>query len=882
MVGSLLGDGYLNRSQQYFPAFQERHCEAQLEYLKFKKKVLDPFGRREIRGPFGNSGFGKGKLTYEWGTMSHPWMTELHDEFYNSRKKRITQKVISWLDPIVLAIWYCDDGSCLRRRKSNNSFTLRLHTLGYSDEDRVLLIQGLKSKFGLEFSSLANGDLVIYGQAKEFQEIVAPYVPECMSYKLPYIKDHSVIGSFWGNEHSVPLSGTSPVPVLSVHYHKPTHNDGKFLYNIEVEGQHRYFVSGILVANSGANDEFWRALQMGHPLPAPRIPFAVEKLEAMIKGSGVDIYKDGSKLQLTPMTDQQIKAMSNGEIKDALAIRGKDLKPEKGGIFDPVVTGGVGGQHWNHVKLSEPTPNPAFEIPVRELLGITEVEYRDYVNGNRWVDKTGKIVDRKTRGAKTGGAALRILLSQIDIDKDIQTLRARASGLKGSELNKAHRKLRYLKALKEKNQDPTVYILDNFPVIPAAFRPIYSMPDGSLGVSQVNELYKDMILVNNQLRNKDLPDDLKGNLRRDLYDGLKGVAGLGSSLSGRQRKGLIEQITGDQPKTGFFQSKIMGRRQDFTGRSTIIPEPTLGLDETMIPEAMAWKLYEPFVIRELVMLGKTPLQAKEHLDNRDDTAKKALELAMQGRPVLLNRAPTLHKFSIMAFIPKLTSGKAIKTNPLINEGFNLDHDGDTMGVHVPITEEARKEAFKLLPSANLYSVKDGSLMNLPRHEQLLGLYLMTKDGKITRKTYGTLPAAKLAYDKREISITDVIKIGGKRSSLGRALVNSVFPIGYQDIKTTVSKKSLESKLEKLSKESPQKFAQVVSKLKDLGNQYSYEAGFTVSLSDLDVDYKYRDKIFAEAERKSKNIGTIKAYTEATKKLDTWLSKELGEIGRAHV
>jgi len=623
------------------------------------------------------------------------------------------------------------------------------------------------------------------------------------------------------------------------------------------------------------NDEFWRALHTGQPLPAPKMTFATEKLEAMIKGSGIDIDKNGHSLQLTPMTDKQIKGMSNGEIKDALALRGKDLRPEKGGIFDPLITGGIEGKHWNHVKLAEPMPSPVFEKAIRELLDITGSEYRKYIDGKKWLNKRGDVVPEGTKGAVTSGSALKILLGNIDVDSYIRKLKAGIPKLRGSDLNKANRKLRYLIALKEKGQDPTVYVLSVFPTLPATFRPIYAMPDGNLTVSEVNDFYRDMILVNNQLKDKTLPEGLKDDLRRDLYDGLKGVAGLGGSLTGRPRKGLIEQIAGDRPKTGFFQSKIMSKRQDYSGRSTIVSEASLGLDETMIPEQMAWKLYEPFIIRELVMMGYTPLAAKDELDKKGAGAKRALELVMQDRPVILNRAPTLHKFSVMSFKPKLTSGKAIKINPLVVEGYNADFDGDAMQVHVPITEAARQEAHKLMPSSNLFSPRDGTLMNAPRHEQLLGLFLMTQSGGSSRKSYPTPDKALAGYRAGEVKLTDTVTIAGKRITVGRALVNAVLPQEYRDSSIVFSKKTIEQRFRKLAKDKPQVYAQVIGKLKDLGNTFAYETGFTVSLKDLEINTGGRDKIFAAADKRAKSIGTVRAYTEATAKLDKWLDKELG-------
>ncbi|MEN6549905.1 MAG: hypothetical protein ABFE07_28010 [Armatimonadia bacterium] len=625
---------------------------------------------------------------------------------------------------------------------------------------------------------------------------------------------------------------------------------------------------------STRNDEFWRMLQAGQPLPAPVAPFSFQKLEAMIRGMGVDVTKDGHHLQLSPMTDGQILKMSNGEIKDALAVRAKDLRPEKDGIFDPAATGGIGGRHFNHVRLAEPTPNPVFEMAIRELLGLTEKDYRDYVDGRKWVSADGAPAERGAKGAVTGGAALKVLLGKINAAEEFAALKARAPALRGADLERANRKMRYLAALREKGLTPQVYVLENFPVIPPMFRPVYSLPNGNLGISQVNDLYRDAILVNNQLRDPKLPDDLKANLRRDLYNGLKGIVGLGTSLSGRQRKGFIEQIAGDSPKTGYFQSRIIGRRQDLTGRSAIIPGPELGLDQVAIPEPMAWKLYEPFVIRELGTMGYTPLQSKEHLEQKDDLARKALEVVMADRPVFLNRAPTLHKFGIMAFKPQMAPGKALKINPLIVQGFNADFDGDTMSVHVPITEEARREAHRMLPSANLFSPRDGSLMNLPSQEAVLGLYLATAGGKKTGAKFKTAAEAIKAYIAGKADLADEVSIAGKAMTIGQAAVNAVLPPEYRDPSMVVTKKKLAQLLNSLAKDKPQVFADVVSKLKDIGNEHAYRSGFSVGLDDLAVDAKARDKIFAEADRKAKKVGIAQAYSEATAKLEAHLKDTL--------
>lgn len=593
---------------------------------------------------------------------------------------------------------------------------------------------------------------------------------------------------------------------------------------------------------SSRNDEVWRALQLGQGLPAPAVPFAFDKFISMIKGLGVDVKKDGNTLILAPMTSKQVKEFSSGAIKNSKVVRGKDLRPEKGGLFDPMITGGIAGDKWNHIELAEEMPNPIFENAIKAILGITQSVYDDIISGRRYVSKEGKITVDETDDSETSGPGIKLLLSKIDVDKKIESLNAQAKGKKGSDLDKINKTIRYLQALKTHKLKPTDYVVKNVPVIPARLRPVYPLPDGSLNVTEVNHLYKDLIDLTDQTKDFieiDMPDDEMRPLRENVYKGMKAIAGLHDHLGGRGYKGLIEQIKGNTNKEGFFQNRVMSRRQEFSGRSTVVPEPALGLDEVAIPEEMAWKIYRPFIVRELVKQGykDNALEARGEMENRTPLAKRALQIAMEDRPVMINRAPSLHKFSIMSFLPSLTTGKAIKVNPLIVKGFNMDFDGDTAAVHVPITEEARVESFKMLPSRNLFNPRSGELMNYPTQEAITGLYLFTQ------------------------------------SSNGRNALNKIMPDPKFHIKKPLTGKRMTDLLTRISKEHPNQFTKIVNAMKDIGNRFSYESGFSIGLEDLKMNYKARDQIFSEAESKIKKTkgdklqAIIDAYSEAAKKLD---------------
>lgn len=438
---------------------------------------------------------------------------------------------------------------------------------------------------------------------------------------------------------------------------------------------------------SNQNDEFWKALKSGQQLPPPKAPFVYDKFMGYLKGAGVNVEKEGTKLTLTPFTDAQVRGMSNGEIKKPLFYRGKDIKkdvePMKGGFFDQVITGGMKGTKWAHVELKEPVINPVFENAARKLTGLGG-KFDEIMAGKLFLGQDGKF--NKDGKGLTGGHAMEALLKKIDVDKEIAALSKKAEKATGAILDDMNKRLRYLKALKDNKMTPSeAYMRKVLPVVPPSFRPLYPLPDGNITTSDVNILYQNTGVLNEMMKldvMNLLPEEEKADLRRDIYDHVKGVSGLTDlNIKGRVRDGFISEIkggSGGQPKEGFFISKMLSKKQDFVGRGTIIPEPDLGVDEVGLPEEMAWKLFDPFIVRELKNHGKNPLQAKEEIKSRTALAKKALEIVMRDRHVLLNRAPSLHKFSIMAFRPTLTTGRAVKIPPLVVSGFNADFDGDEM------------------------------------------------------------------------------------------------------------------------------------------------------------------------------------------------------------
>jgi DNA-directed RNA polymerase subunit beta' len=240
--------------------------------------------------------------------------------------------------------------------------------------------------------------------------------------------------------------------------------------------------------------------------------------------------------------------------------------------------------------------------------------------------------------------------------------------------------------------------------------------------------------------------------------------GLGQPVSPKTRaknaKGFIRQIIGNQPKMGMFQRKVISKPQDLSGRAVVVPDPALGMDEVGLPEEMAWKVYRPFVMRDLVRKGVKAVQADEEIEDRSPRAKQALMGVMENRPVIINRAPTLHKFNLMAVKPKLRADKSLAVPTLIAPGFNLDHDGDQMNVYVPSSESARQEALdKLLPSKNLFALRGKYPIHTPIQDAVLGVYQATAEPtKKAAKTFASKEEAIAAYKRGEIGLNDPIEV----------------------------------------------------------------------------------------------------------------------------
>lgn len=605
------------------------------------------------------------------------------------------------------------------------------------------------------------------------------------------------------------------------------------------------------------NFEAWRAIENGTMMPPPVVPASAEKFVGMLRGMGINLVDEGSKVKMVPFLDRDIKQISSGEIQDATTLRAKDLKEEKGGLFDFKTTGGVVGEKWSHVKLAEPMPHPTFEKSILSVTGLKKEDYYAILASKKGYLR-GQVVDAKEKGALTGGEAIRKMLAEIDVDKRLETIRDEASKIKGSELNKIHREARVLKNFRDNKIPLTDMVVEYLPIVPPKYRPIVEMPNGDISVADINEHYRGIIMVNNQIKSMAGRPGLKDEvdkLKSDLYSGLRGASGLATGLVEKPDvKGFASTIAGTNPKYGYYHSKLIKKRQDLSGRAVVGPEPKLDMDQIGIPENMAWRIFEPFIIKDLKQSGLTSMSARKEIEDKTRFAKDALLRVMDNRPVFANRAPTLHKGSFMAFKPQLVAGSAVKLPVEVLGGFNADFDGDTFAIHVPASEEAVREAYSMLPSNNLYSAgRQRKKLSIELgKEYMMGIYKLTRMGKTTAAIFANPQAAIQAAREKKIKWDDTISIDRiGRTSAGRALINEAIPMESRDYQMTFDADKQGSFLTEMEKKyGKEKLKDIVNAWKLAGRIHVYESGTSFLISDLKMLTKERKALYAQADREA--------------------------------
>lgn len=541
---------------------------------------------------------------------------------------------------------------------------------------------------------------------------------------------------------------------------------------------------------------------------------------------------------------------------------------------------------------------------------LTEEEYLEILDtlpaDNQMLEES----DPNRFVAKMGADAIRDLLMRLDLDQLSYDLRHQA-GTETSQQRKSEalKRLRVVEAFREATtrmeNRPEWTIIQYLPVVPPELRPLVPLDGGRFASSDLNDLYRRVIIRNNRLKRLleiKAPEVILRNEKRMLQEAVDSLfdnsrkSNAVKAEGGRALKSLSDILKGKQ---GRFRQNLLGKRVDYSGRSVIVVGPTLKLHECGLPKAMAAELFKPFIIRKLIERGivKTVKSAKKLVDRKEPVIWEILENILKGHPVMLNRAPTLHRLSIQAFQPKLIEGKAIQLHPLVCGAFNADFDGDQMAVHVPLSQASILEAQVLmLSSHNMLNPQNGTPITLPSQDMVLGLYYITKEkrsaGDIKVKGEGrafySAEEVIIAYNEGQLDLHACIKVrarveddkGGMVTKLidtttGRVIFNEVAPKQVPYINMLLTKKNLKTVIgDVLERTNFAVTAEFLDNIKDLGFRWAYKGGLSFNLGDL-ITPSNKAKMLAEAQAEvdevwdNYNMGLITNNERYNQIIDKW-------------
>ena len=505
--------------------------------------------------------------------------------------------------------------------------------------------------------------------------------------------------------------------------------------------------------------------------------------------------------------------------------------------------------------------------------GSTSLQYKQVLSEKEYREEVEKYGGTGGFRVGMGAEAVQELLRSIDLEKDSQDLRKALADSTGQKRARIIKRLEVVEAFLTSGNRPEWMIMDVIPVIPPDIRPMVQLDGGRFATSDLNDLYRRIINRNNRLaRLLELgaPDIIVRNEKRMLQEAVDALIDNGrrgrpvTGPGNRALKSLSDMLKGKQ---GRFRQNLLGKRVDYSGRSVIVVGPELKIYQCGLPKEMAIELFKPFVMKELVSNGTAHniKNAKKMVERLQPEVWDVLEDVIKEHPVMLNRAPTLHRLGIQAFEPILVEGKAIKLHPLVCTAFNADFDGDQMAVHLPLSQEAQAECrFLLLSPNNLLKPSDGGPVAVPSQDMVLGIYYLTQErpgNKGEGKFFKSVNEAILAYENKVITLQSRIHVrcsktmpdgsvltGTVESTLGRFLFNEILPqdLGFVDrsvpgnellleVDFLVAKKQLKQILEKvINTHGATKTAEVLDAIKATGYKYSTRAAMTVAIADMTV------------------------------------------------
>jgi len=472
-----------------------------------------------------------------------------------------------------------------------------------------------------------------------------------------------------------------------------------------------------------------------------------------------------------------------------------------------------------------------------------------------------------------GAEAIMELVNEIDLDDLVEKLRIEMDESKGAKRIKAIKRLRVVEGLRKAGIKPSWMFMTIVPVIPPDLRPMVQLSGGRFATSDLNDLYRRVINRNNRLKHLiDLgaPEIILRNEKRMLQESVDSLIDGSQARQSRRRsnrrplRSLSEMLKGKQ---GRFRQNLLGKRVDYSGRSVIVVGPELKLNECGLPKDMALEMFKPYVLRELIVQGISPnvKSARQILDRHEPIVYDILEKVTKNHPVILNRAPTLHKLGMQAFFPILVEGNAIRLHPCVCSGYNADFDGDQMAVHIPLTKEAQREAKDLMMAThNLLKPANGEPITVPNKEMAMGVYYHTSfDPKATKSSiqFGAKPEAYHAFQIGAIGLRQpinvLLEVDGKRklveTTIGRIEFNDLLPESFGFINAAVGAKDIKEIVTRaIQIETDERVAQLIDDIKDLGFEAATVSGLSVSVTDCEM-LDNKDELIGVANKKVESI-----------------------------
>jgi len=661
------------------------------------------------------------------------------------------------------------------------------------------------------------------------------------------------------------------------------------------------------------------------------------------------ISNDFDTIRISIASPETILSWSHGEVRKQETINYRTQKPERGGLFCERIFGPVKDYECNcgrykgpkykgivcekcgvevtlskvrrermgHIELAVPVAHIWFYkvIPSRIglLLGLTKPQLQSVLYYESYIAtepgdtplKKGQILSsddyvelqKEFHGqftAKMGAEGIYDLLKKMDLDKMSKTLKSMIKTEKSLQRKKQDlKKLKVVEAFRASGNKPEWMILKVLPVIPPDLRPLVPLNGGRYATSDVNDLYRRVITRNNRLKNLieiNAPEIILRNEMRMLQesvDALLDNSRMSRPIKGRGNRPLKSLSDSLKGKNGRFRQNLLGKRVDYSGRSVIAVDPNLKLWQCGLPKVMALELFKPFVIRKLEENGVTDgvRRARQMVEDGSPEVWDMLEEVVKDHPVLLNRAPTLHRLSVQAFIPKLVEGKAIEIHPLVCPPFNADFDGDQMAVHIPLSFHSQIESYLLmLAPFNILSPASGLPIATPTQDMVVGIYYLTagKKGKYDGpiRFYDTLEEVELAIQEGILEAQTPLKfLYGKRfydTTAGRVLFNEVLPPGLRWINKTVGKKDLQNIILQCYKTyGSKRTTQLLDDIKEKGFEWSSISGLTIGIDDMIIPPERKGLIDAAIKkqdmwnREFSDKGTITERERYNRIIDLW-------------